>query len=270
MSLGGGSFNSASADGLVADLTDYISEYSQSAGGCIVYSPQYNRFYVGACVFKDKKFYSDRRKYVDVSASVPVPDSLSTSISKSPAIDTPVTEERVVVIPQDLPTTDINGKTVPVFDDVQATDVIAGGIIDDPAVPSAVPTTAPGITAGEISGAIADALPVTGAKVGDQVVGEVMAEPDSLGAVFVSKFPFSIPWDIVKAIKLLAAPPVTPRWELDFMQPIAYRVGGFRGDTKLVLDMSEYEIVGIATRWVSTLFFVYALASGTKKLMWTA
>lgn len=113
-------------------------------------------------------------------------------------------------------------------------------------------------------------MPITGAAVGDQVVGEAMAEPESLGAVFISKFPFSIPWDVAKAIQLLAAPPVTPYWEVDFMQPIAGRVGGFQGSTTIVIDFGEYPIVGIATRWFSTLMFVYALASGTKKLIWTA
>ncbi len=101
-------------------------------------------------------------------------------------------------------------------------------------------------------------------------MGEALTEPDSLGAVFISKFPFSIPWDIFRALKLLAAPPVTPRWEVDFLAPIADKVGGWNGDTTVVIDFGKYPIVGVVTRWLSTILFGYALASATKKLIWTA
>ncbi len=193
---------------------------------------------------------------------------LTTTLTRNPALDEDTTQDLVIAIPGDVPTQRVGKVTVPVFGDLTLDDLLNPGLdkpdtgVDDPAVP--------GISAGEISDAIADALPVTGAVAGDAVVGEAMAEPDSLGAVFISKFPFSIPWDVGRAIKLLAAPPVTPRWELDFMAPIAYRVGGFKGDTTVVLDFSDYEIIGQVTRWVSTLMFVYALATGTKRLIWTA
>lgn len=228
-----------------------------------------DRIYVGS-VYPSSGFVAVSSKYF-VSMDKLEKASVPTTITKNPAIDKPVEEERVVVVPEGLPITEVNGYSVPVLDDVAATDVVEnGGVIDDPAVPSAAPTTAPGITAGEISGAIADALPITGAKAGDQVVDEAMNDPDSLGAVFISKFPFSIPWDVAKAISLLAAPPVTPRWEVDFLAPMSDMVGGWQGSTAIVLDFGEYPIIGTATRWVSTLMFVYALAMGTKKLIWTA
>ena len=78
---------------------------------------------------------------------------------------------------------------------------------------------------------------------------------DKLGAALTSRFPFSIPWDIKKGVTLLAAPPKAPYFEVDFMAPIAYRVGGWKGSTKIVLDMSEYEIIGQVCRWTSTIGF---------------
>lgn len=92
----------------------------------------------------------------------------------------------------------------------------------------------------------------------------------ALGAALVTRFPFSIPWDVVKGIKLLAAPAEAPRWEVDFLAPIAGRVGGWKGSTKVVIDMGEYPIIGQVCRWTSMIGFCLILASGTKKLIWTA
>ena len=92
----------------------------------------------------------------------------------------------------------------------------------------------------------------------------------ALGAALVTRFPFSIPWDVVKGIKLVAAPAEAPRWEVDFLAPIAGRVGGWKGSTKVVIDMGQYEIIGQVCRWTSMIGFCLILASGTKKLIWTA
>lgn len=91
----------------------------------------------------------------------------------------------------------------------------------------------------------------------------------ALGVALTTRFPFSIPWDVYKGIKLLAAPAKTPRFEVDFMAPIAERVGGWKGSTKMVLDFGEYEIIGQVSRWASTIGFCLMLASGTKRLIWT-
>lgn len=92
----------------------------------------------------------------------------------------------------------------------------------------------------------------------------------SLGAALTTRFPFSIPWDVVRGIKLLAAPAEAPYWEVDFLAPIAGRVGGWKGSTKVVIDMGQYEIIGQLCRWTSTIGFCLILAGGTKKLIWTA
>lgn len=92
----------------------------------------------------------------------------------------------------------------------------------------------------------------------------------ALGAALMTRFPFSIPWDVVRGIKLLAAPAEAPYWEVDFLAPIAGRVGGWKGSTKVILDMGQYEIIGQLCRWTSTIGFCLVLAAGTKKLIWTA
>ena len=102
------------------------------------------------------------------------------------------------------------------------------------------------------------------------VLPVVPSDLDQLGAALTSRFPFSIPWDIYKGVKLLAAPARAPYWEVDFLAPIAHRVGGWKGSTRIVLDFSEYEVIGQVCRWASTIGFCLMLASGTKRLIWTA
>lgn len=92
----------------------------------------------------------------------------------------------------------------------------------------------------------------------------------ALGAAVVTRFPFSIPWDVAHGVQLLAAPAKAPYWEVDLLEPIAYRVGGWQGDTTIVIDMSKFEIIGQLSRWTSTIGFCLILASGTKRLIWTA
>lgn len=92
----------------------------------------------------------------------------------------------------------------------------------------------------------------------------------SLGEALTRRFPFSIPWDIARGITLLAAPAKAPYFEVDFYEVIGDRVGGWKGSTKLVLDFSEYEILGRLSRWTSTIGFCLFLASATKRFIWTA
>ncbi len=113
-------------------------------------------------------------------------------------------------------------------------------------------------------------VPVEPEEPDPPVVPVVPSGLDKLGAALTSRFPFSIPWDVYKGVTLLAAPPKAPYFEVDFLAPIAYRVGGWKGSTKIVLDFSEYEIIGQVCRWTSTVGFCLMLASGTKRLIWTA
>lgn len=92
----------------------------------------------------------------------------------------------------------------------------------------------------------------------------------ALGEALTRRFPFSIPWDIARGITLLAAPAKTPHFEVDFYAPISGRVGGWQGDTTLVLDFSEFEVLGRLSRWTSTIGFCLFLASATKRFIWTA
>ena len=92
----------------------------------------------------------------------------------------------------------------------------------------------------------------------------------SLGEALTRRFPFSIPWDIARGFTLLAAPPKTPYFEVDFYAPISDLVGGWQGSTTIVLDFSQFESLGRLSRWTSTIGFCLFLASATKRFIWTA
>lgn len=92
----------------------------------------------------------------------------------------------------------------------------------------------------------------------------------ALGTALTSRFPFSIPWDFFRAVQLLAAPAKAPYFEVDFMEPLADKVGGWQGSTKVVLDFGQYAIIGQISRWTSTIGFCLMLAGSTKRLIWTA
>ena len=108
----------------------------------------------------------------------------------------------------------------------------------------------------------------------DPPAGEITDVDDlglpALGQALTSRFPFSIPWDFFRAVQLLAAPAKAPYFEVDFMEPLADDVGGWQGDTTVVLDFSEYAIIGQISRWTSTIGFCLMLAGATKRLIWTA
>lgn len=180
-------------------------------------------------------------------------DSFSTSgvLSKTPALDIPLEGDQTMTVPKDIPTTLVDGVTVPVITTMDRDMILEGSGTIDPPIESNPPI-------------VEDQT-----MVGDVALEDVAAQQESLGAVFVSKFPFCIPWDMYNAVKLLAAPAKTPYWEVDFLAPISSRVGGWRGSTKVVIDMGEYEIIGQLSRWVSTILFCATLISGTKKLIWT-
>ena len=116
-----------------------------------------------------------------------------------------------------------------------------------------------------------DPEPDPGTNPDPDTVPELPSNLGDLGNALTTRFPFSIPWDIAKAVKLLAAPAKAPYWEIDFMEPIKYRFDSI-GDTTITLDFGkpEFEIIGITTRLTSTIGFCLALAAATKRFIWTA
>lgn len=137
-------------------------------------------------------------------------------------------------------------------------DQVLGGVLDD-------------VIAGELTSTMTAADEATENPPVEEEITDVdnLGLP-ALGAALTSRFPFSIPWDFFRAVQLLAAPAKAPYFEVDFMEPLADDVGGWNGSTTVILDFSEYAIIGQISRWTSTIGFCLMLAGATKRLIWTA
>lgn len=126
------------------------------------------------------------------------------------------------------------------------------------------------------NGALAGTIPITINRAVDDVEDvpiedypglpeEGSEEETSLKALFFSKFPFCLPYDIYYAFKLIAADPDAPRFEIDLMTPYKNRISFF-GDTKIVIDFDDYPIVGQVSRWGFTISFCLVLIAITRKI----
>lgn len=86
----------------------------------------------------------------------------------------------------------------------------------------------------------------------------------SLKGLFFSKFPFCIPWDLMAAFKLIAAPAEAPHFEVDFLAPLNIN---WQGETSVAFDMADYPMIGQVCRWCFTVEFCIMLALATRKLI---
>lgn len=80
VSLQGGTWNRfTSYEQLETSVLSSIVEQRNSSLGCLVYSPMYNRYYLGSYIVKDAYFWSDKRKYYNPTVAVPAPTSIPTT-----------------------------------------------------------------------------------------------------------------------------------------------------------------------------------------------
>lgn len=77
-------------------------------------------------------------------------------------------------------------------------------------------------------------------------------------------FPFCLPWDLVRGIKLLSAPQVSPYFEIPFK--VSYRQ--FNIDDKIILDFGKYTQYFIIVRWMETIAFIFFLIDKTRSIVY--
>lgn len=79
-------------------------------------------------------------------------------------------------------------------------------------------------------------------------------------------FPFCIPWDLVRGIKLLAADPVAPRFEIPFNVPSFGEVfPGYEGT--VVIDFAEYDKYFKIVRWGTFMISMFGICFLTFKIV---
>lgn len=161
---------------------------------------------------------------------------------------------------------------------------VAQGATEDDSLVIGVGAAA-GSTAAEIAQEVASGIragtlePAVTVTATDVIDTPVQPYPDidglglpSLGAALVSRFPFCIPWDFVDTLKLVAADPRPPVFDVDLVpQSFKGRIG-MTADTSFHVDLSgpTYAKVFLAIRWATLVSFCLGLALLTKRLIWTA
>lgn len=86
-----------------------------------------------------------------------------------------------------------------------------------------------------------------------------------LNSKLTQVFPFCLPFDLVRGIKLFSASPVTPVFEFPINIP---EFGLFPGvETSIVLDFKKFETIAVLCRWMSTMSFIFGLITVTFKVV---
>ncbi len=92
--------------------------------------------------------------------------------------------------------------------------------------------------------------------------------PDlTLPDLVITKFPFCLPFDLYKGMRLLAVPEKPPVFEIDFDIPIAQALGGGSIPFDMTIDLTQFETFAKLTRWGSTFAFVFLLILTTPKVV---
>lgn len=78
-------------------------------------------------------------------------------------------------------------------------------------------------------------------------------------------FPFCIPWDFVRGVKLVSAQPVAPKFVIPFEIPEFLFFPGYKSE--IVLDFSDFEEYFVPVRWFTTVFFLMSLGFITFKIV---
>lgn len=79
--------------------------------------------------------------------------------------------------------------------------------------------------------------------------------------IIIEKFPFCIPWDVVKCVSLLGQTPEVPKFEYRFY------IKSLNIDETIVLDLKDFEPVANVSRWFFRILFIFGLAVATRNLI---
>lgn len=101
-----------------------------------------------------------------------------------------------------------------------------------------------------------------------EVAPETMLQDDTLMGLFISKFPWCIPFDLYFAISAFAADPVAPEFEVNLFEGVSWEGLDLSG-TEMTLSFEAFEKVAAVTRWSTLIIFCAGLAMITKRMIWS-
>lgn len=83
----------------------------------------------------------------------------------------------------------------------------------------------------------------------------------TLGTGLKDVFPFCLPFDLIKNLHLLSAPPQAPHFDIDFKK------AGLAGGDVVSIDFSQFELLAKIIRFFLTLGFIYFLIIKTRDMI---
>lgn len=105
----------------------------------------------------------------------------------------------------------------------------------------------------------------------DEAVDEAIDSYDGnlseflLNSRITQVFPFCLPFDFVRGIKLFSTSPVAPKFDIDFDIPA---FGSYPGTHNVItLDLAPYSKYFVVVRWITTVIFIVSLTLVTSKLI---
>lgn len=110
---------------------------------------------------------------------------------------------------------------------------------------------------------LADAQTETGTATGDAVPEGIDWRPLKMsGALFTTRFPFSLPWDLMRTFKaLLIDDPSPPVWDIKWHDEILNKDFGFK------LDLTKYNTIFKISRAFVLVALMVGLIMATRKLL---
>lgn len=85
----------------------------------------------------------------------------------------------------------------------------------------------------------------------------------TLGNLFTTKFPFSIPWDVKRQLDVFNVQPQAPFFNIN----TGFSVGGVFQPIKFTIDLSSFDMVATFIRWIMTIAFDLAIILSIRRLM---
>ncbi len=132
------------------------------------------------------------------------------------------------------------------------------------AIPVPKPAVIPNTNVNSVVKPIAQSIPQAQAVSVAPAVPAVPDLPDmSVPNDITGKFPFCIPFDLIRGFKVLIVPPEAPYLK----QNIGTTVKGYYIGGVLELDFSMFDKVAFLSRWLFTIGFCYFLLLSTRKLI---
>lgn len=101
----------------------------------------------------------------------------------------------------------------------------------------------------------------------DDITVEVAEELENytVPTGIITVFPFCLPFDFVRGMKLFSAKPVTPHFEVTINVPAILNIPEQKWT--FVIDLGEFETLAKITRWTSLIGFSYLLISLSTKIV---